>query len=88
MKITAITLGCAFVLSLGGCGGGTDSKECKAYFAKVEECAKKAPEIKANAIKEAAKVSKENFEKNSNPAAVSKSCEMMLESLNNDPDCK
>ena len=65
MKITAMTMGmgCLLAFTLSGCGGGTDSKECKAYFAKVEECAKDAPEIKANAWRESAKVSKENFEK-------------------------
>lgn len=72
-----------------GCSkAGIESEECENYFAKVEACAAKAPKIKADALRKTAEVSKANFEKNSNPLAVKKSCEAMLESLNNDPDCK
>jgi hypothetical protein len=72
----------------GMMGGGLESEECKAYFAKVEECAGKADEMKADILRKTAEESKKQFEKNANPMAVSKSCEMMLDSLKNDPACK
>ena len=79
-----------FVLAsaCGMMGGGLESQACKDYFAKVEECAEKANDIKADAIRKGAEISKENFEKNSNALAVQKSCEMMKEQLDNDPDCQ
>ena len=84
---------CALVLvavvgTLGCSKAGLESQECKDYFAKVEACAAKAPAIKADALRKTADVSEANFEKNANPLAVKKSCEMMLDTLNNDPDCK
>lgn len=91
----------AIILSTmsAGCGliggGGIDSKECKAYFAKVDECVGKAnakgtpaAQVKAGSWKTSAEVSKENFKKNANPAAVKKSCEMMMETMAKDPDCQ
>jgi hypothetical protein len=72
----------------GMMGGGLESEECKAYFAKVEECAGKADSMKADILRKTAAASKEQFEKNANPMAVSKSCEMMLDALTTDPDCK
>jgi len=83
---------CALLLAVIGTLGcskaGLESQECKDYFAKVEACAAKAPAIKADALRKTAEVSKANFEKNSNPLAVKKSCEVMLDTLNKDPDCK
>lgn len=72
-----------------GCSkAGVESQECKGYFAKIEACVKKAMPIKVDALRKTAETSKASFEKTSNPLAVKKSCEMMLESLNNDSDCK
>lgn len=72
----------------GMLGGGLESEECKNYFAKVEECAGKADSMKADIIRKTAEESKKQFEKNANPMAVSKSCEIMLDQLNSDPACK
>lgn len=76
-------------------GGGLESQECKDYFAKVDECAQKATaagtpagKVKAESWVKGAEISKVNFEKNSNPMAVSKSCEMMLEQMKTDTDCQ
>ena len=99
MKNRIMVAGLVAFLASVGCGlfggGGLESKECKDYFAKVDECVKKANEkgtpsakTKAQAWKTGAEVSKKNFEKNSNPLAVKKSCEAMLEQLNTDSDCK
>ncbi len=88
----------AFV-ACSGCGllggGGLDSEECKNYFAKVEECSKKAiakgtpaGKVKAEAWRKSAEISRENFKKNSNPMAVKKSCEMMTPTITGDPDCQ
>ncbi len=86
------TVALSFVLltsfACGMMGGGLESEECKAYFAKVEECAGKADSMKADILRKTAEESKKQFEKNANPMAVSKSCEIMLDSLNNDADCK
>jgi hypothetical protein len=92
---------CAAMLFVAstGCGllggGGLESKECKDYFAKVEECASKANakgtpsgKVKADAWKKGAEVSKQNWEKNANPVAVKKGCEIMAEQLKNDSDCR
>lgn len=87
-KPIVLTLAFSSTLIVSACGGGVESEQCKAYFAKVEECAAKNEGVKGDAIRKTAEVSKEQFEKNSNPMAVSKSCEMMLEQLENDPDCK
>lgn len=91
--VGAIVLSCGAACSL--LGGGLESQECKDYFAKVEECAGKATakgtpaaKTKADAWVKGAAISKENFEKNANPMAVSKSCEMMLEQLKSDSDCQ
>ena len=85
-------LSSVFVLSAatacGIPGAAIESAECKAYFEAVEACAAKNEGIKGDAMRKTAEVSKENFKKNSNPMAVKKSCEMMKESLDNDPDCK
>ncbi len=78
----------AVVGSVGCSKAGLESQECKDYFAKVEACAAKAPPVKADAMRKTAEVSKANFEKNANPLAVKKSCEVMLDTLNKDPDCK
>ncbi len=76
------------VTGLVACNSGLKSKECVAYFEKNEACAAKATnKIKADAMRKTAEVSKANFEKNANPMAVSKSCELMLEQLEKDPDC-
>ena len=90
IALFAITAGC----SLFG-GGGLESKECKDYFAKVNECVGKAnakgtpaAKVKAESWKKGAEISKQNFEKNSNPLAVKKSCEMMLSQLQSDSDCQ
>jgi hypothetical protein len=76
-------------------GGGLESKECKDYFAKVDECVGKANakgtpagKIKAESWKKGADISKENFKKNSNPLAVKKSCEMMMDQMAKDSDCQ
>lgn len=74
--------------TLVACGGGLESEECVAYFKAVDECAEKAGGIKADALRKGAEISRENFKKNSNPMAVSKSCEMMLETIKKDPACK
>lgn len=76
-------------LGLLGCNSGMKSKACVDYFEKSETCAAKTTnKIKAESIRKSAEVSKANFEKNANPMAVSKSCELMLEQLERDPDCK
>jgi hypothetical protein len=88
-----------FSLCLAGCGllggGGLESKECKDYFAKVDECSAKADakgtpsaKVKAEAWKKGAEISKQNWEKNANPVAVKKGCELTLETLKNDSDCQ
>jgi hypothetical protein len=75
--------------ALLACNSGLKSKECVAYFEKTEACASKTTnKIKADSWRKSAEISKANFEKNANPMAVSKSCEMMLQSLENDTDCK
>lgn len=80
-------LGLSLVL-VSACGKrGLESKACVDYFAKTEACAAKAPKIKGDALRQGAEVSKQNFEKNMNPMAVEKSCEMMLDTLEKDPDC-
>ncbi len=77
------------MMGLCGCSkGGMESQSCKDYFAAVEQCAAKAPTVKAEAYRKTAQVSKENFAKNLNPMAVEMSCKSMLESLQADPDCK
>lgn len=88
--LLAASAGC----SLFG-GGGLESKECKDYFSKVDECVSKAKakgtasaKVKADAWRSSADVSKQNFEKNANPLAVKKSCEMMLNQLKDDADCR
>jgi hypothetical protein len=91
MKTRHVVLVSATALGLGllGCNSGLKSKECVAYFEKTEACAAKTTnKIKADTWRKSAEVSKANFEKNSNPMAVSKSCEMMLQSLQSDPDCR
>jgi len=87
--LLTVTAGCGLL------GGGLDSKECKNYFAKVDECVGKAKakgtpaaSVKADAWKKGAEVSKQGFEKNSNPMAVQKSCELMLDQLKGDSDCQ
>lgn len=87
--LTSMSAGCGLF------GGGLDSKECKAYFAKVDECVGKANakgtpagKVKAESWKTSAEVSKANFKKNANPLAVKKSCEMMMESMAKDSDCQ
>lgn len=97
----AHSLLCALLLPIGtaACslfgGAGLDSEECKNYFAKVDECAKKAnakgtpaAKVKAESWVKGAEISKANFEKNSNPLAVKKSCEMMLDQMKGDPACQ
>ncbi len=75
--------------AMSGCSkAGIESKECTEYFAKVEECAAKAQPMKADILRQTAAASRAGFEKNSNPLAVKKSCELMLENLKADPDCK
>ncbi len=77
-----------FLLTACG-GGGLESEQCKAYFAKVDECTSKMEnEMKADILRQTADKSKEEWEKNANPMAVSKGCELMLETLEKDPDCK
>lgn len=77
------------VVAMTGCSkAGIESKECTEYFAKVEECAAKAKPMKADILRKTAEASRAGFEKNSNPLAVKKSCELMLENLKSDPDCK
>lgn len=90
MKIRHLLVVSAFLaLAQLACNSGLKSKECVAYFEKTEACAAKTTnKIKADAWRQGAAVSKANFEKNSNPMAVSKSCEMMLQQLQSDPDCK
>jgi hypothetical protein len=95
-----IAMGVVFLVAASaGCslfgGGGLESKECKDYFAKVDECVGKAKakgtpaaKIKADAWRQGADTSKQNFEKNSNPLAVKKSCEMMMTTLKDDADCR
>jgi hypothetical protein len=86
---TIIVVGATVVmLALAGCNSGLKSEECVQYFAKNEACAAKAPKIKAEILRKTASVSKENFEKNSNPMAVSQSCKALLQAVENDPDCK
>ena len=74
-----------------GCGligkAATDSDVCKAYFAKVESCATKVGGMKADMWRKTASKTRENLEKNSNPLAVTKTCEAMLQTLEHDPDC-
>lgn len=74
--------------TLFACKSGLKSQACVDFFAKTEACAAKAPPIKADSLRKSAAVSKENFEKNSNPMAVEQSCKLMLETLEKDPDCK
>jgi hypothetical protein len=85
-----LILSSALLLTLGslGCKRGLKSEACETYFAKVETCAAQAPPMKADILRTTANASKEQFEKNSNPIAVEKSCEMMAETLTRDPDCK
>jgi len=88
-SLRAPVLVLAAFLGLAACNSGLKSKECVAYFEKNEACAAKMTnKIKADAMRQTAAVSKANFEKNSNPMAVSKSCELMLQQLNSDPDCR
>ena len=71
--ILALTLTSLF--SIVACGKrGLESKACVDYFAKTEACAAKAPPIKGDALRQAASVSKQNFEKNLNPMAAWKTC--------------
>jgi hypothetical protein len=92
---------CAALLCVAsaGCslvgGGGLESKECKDYFAKVDECAKKATDkgtpsakVKAESWTKGAEISRQNWEKNANPMAVKKGCEMMHQQLQSDSDCQ
>jgi len=100
MKGNRLAVGSVVLLaSVAGCslfgGGGIESKECKDYFAKVDECVGKArakgtpaASVKAEAWRKGADVSKQNFEKNANPLAVKKSCELMLEQMKTDADCR
>lgn len=90
MRNVAAIIPGALLFALTACGGGgLESEQCKAYFAKVEECTSKMEnEIKADVLKKTAETSKEEWKKNANPMAVSKGCELMLEQLNNDADCK
>ncbi|MCW5837572.1 MAG: hypothetical protein KIS78_34585 [Labilithrix sp.] len=76
------------LIGLLGCKSGIKSEACVEYFAKNEACAAKAPQLKGDILRKTAATSKENFEKNSNPMAVSESCKAMLQALENDPDCK
>lgn len=89
MKNAPLIVAALVALLAFGCKSGLKSKECVAYFEKNEACAAKMTnKIKADAMRKTAEVSKENFEKNANPVAVSKSCELMLEQLEKDPDCQ
>ncbi len=83
-----LLFGFSTTIACGLMGGGLESEACKTYFEQVEACAAKADAVKAGILRKTAEVSKENFKKNSNPLAVQKSCEMMLDSLKADPDCK
>lgn len=86
----ALLLSAVALFGLVHCGKrGLESKPCVDYFAKTEACAAKTTNtVKADVLRQTAAVSKANFEKNANPMAVSKSCELMLEQLERDPDCK
>lgn len=88
MKTAVILVSVGVLGGLLGCKSGLKSEACVEYFAKNEACAAKAPAIKASTMRKIAATSKENFEKNSNPMAVSESCKAMLQALENDPDCK
>ncbi len=78
------------VVCLGACGKrGVSSQACVDYFTKTEACAGKTQnKIKADALRQSAAVSKQNFEKNVNPMAVEESCKVMAQTLASDPDCK
>jgi hypothetical protein len=89
MKSPPLVIAGVVALVALGCKSGLKSKECVAYFEKNEACAAKLTnKVKADAMRKTAEVSKANFEKNANPVAVSKSCELMLEQLEKDPDCQ
>jgi hypothetical protein len=89
LRSSLIVTGTALAIGLFACNGGLKSKACVTYFEKNEACAAKTTnKVKADAMRQTAAVSKANFEKNSNAMAVSKSCEMMLQQLESDPDCK
>lgn len=86
---TPLLFSAVALLALVACGKrGMESKVCQEYFAKTEECVAKASPVKAEALRQTVAVSKQGFEKNVNPIAVEKSCELMAESLAKDPDCK
>jgi hypothetical protein len=80
----------ALAVSVMACGKrGVSSKACADYFSKTEACASKTQnKIKADALRQSASVSKQNFEKNMNPMAVEESCKVMAQTLESDPDCK
>jgi len=88
MKNTVILGSALLLIGLLGCKSGINSEACVEYFAKNEACAAKAGSPKSDIMRRTAALSKENFEKNPNPMAVSESCKAQLQALENDPDCK
>jgi hypothetical protein len=85
------SLGCGGLMG----GGGIDSPECQEYFEVVKTCSKKAKakgtpagKAKAEAWRESAKLSRENFEKNPSAPAIAAACEAMIAPIRDDADCQ
>ncbi len=68
-------------------GMGTSSDPCKTYFEEAEACAAKKEGVAADVLRKTATETKKNLEQNGNPLAVSKTCEVLLETLRKDPAC-
>lgn len=87
MNFTRTSLLLAAGLLASACPGGIQSRVCREYFDKAEQCAAKAPPAQAELIRDVARLAREGFEKNQNQPRVEESCQTMLETLSKDPAC-
>jgi hypothetical protein len=94
LLVSALLL--ATSLACGGVGsGGLSSAACVEYFEAAETCSAKAEakgtpagKAMAEAWREQAKLSREEFEKNPNAIAVEMSCQALTPTMRDNPECQ
>ena len=95
LLVSAVVLATSLACGGMGGGGGLSSAACVEYFEVVETCSAKAEakgtpagKALAEAWREAAKLSRAEFEKNPNAVAVEMSCQATTPTIRDNPECQ